>query len=98
MYPARVWCLASEFLGSVECCILKFFLNSVLLLQKMVNGGKVSNWICINFSRNVQDSVAKGFCYELAQMCHISGMVRDLLLFFYSFVGLSYIAFFVFGI
>lgn len=98
IYPARVWCLASEFLGSVEFCILKFFLNSVLLLQKMVNGGKVSNWICINFSRNVQDSVAKGFCYELAQMCHISGMVRDLFLFFYSFVGLSYIAFFVFGI
>ncbi|KAG8661211.1 hypothetical protein MANES_02G219801v8 [Manihot esculenta] len=40
----------------------------------MVNGGTVNNWICVNFSLNVQDSVARGFCYELAQMCHISGM------------------------
>lgn len=48
----------------------------LLLFQKMVNGGTVNNWICINFSRNVQDSVARGFCYELAQMCYISGMVR----------------------
>ncbi|KAE8717350.1 Protein argonaute 1C [Hibiscus syriacus] len=32
----------------------------------MVNGGTVKNWICINFSRQVQDSVA--------QMCCISGM------------------------
>lgn len=98
IYPARIWCLASAFLMSIECYFLKFFLNTVSLLQKMVNGGKVSNWICINFSRNVQDSVAKGFCYELAQMCHISGMVQDLFLFFHSFVGLSYFAFFVFGI
>lgn len=45
------------------------------LLQKMVNGGVVNNWICINFSRVVQDSVAHGFCHELAQMCCISGMV-----------------------
>ncbi|KAJ4834563.1 argonaute 1B [Turnera subulata] len=42
--------------------------------QKMVNGGRVNHWICINFSRNVQDTVAKGFCHELAQMCQISGM------------------------
>lgn len=41
----------------------------------MVNGGTVNHWLCINFSRNVQDSVARGFCYELAQMCNISGMV-----------------------
>ncbi|GFZ07637.1 Stabilizer of iron transporter SufD / Polynucleotidyl transferase [Actinidia rufa] len=43
--------------------------------KKMVNGGTVNNWICINFSRNVQDSVAHGFCVELAQMCVISGMI-----------------------
>lgn len=41
----------------------------------MFNGGTVNNWMCINFSRNVQDSVTRGFCYELAQMCYISGMV-----------------------
>ncbi|ONM14936.1 argonaute1c [Zea mays] len=40
----------------------------------MVNGGRVSNWACINFSRNVQDSAARGFCHELAIMCQISGM------------------------
>ncbi|KAJ6672756.1 EUKARYOTIC TRANSLATION INITIATION FACTOR 2C [Salix viminalis] len=45
-----------------------------MMNKKMVNGGRVSNWICVNFSRNVQDSVARGFCYELAQMCQISGM------------------------
>ena len=47
----------------------------VIRLQKMVNGGTVNFWICINFSRNVQDTVARGFCNELAQMCVISGMV-----------------------
>ncbi|XP_042505573.1 protein argonaute 1-like [Macadamia integrifolia] len=46
-----------------------------MMNKKMVNGGTVNNWICINFSRNVQESVARGFCNELAQMCHISGMV-----------------------
>ncbi|XP_019175527.1 PREDICTED: protein argonaute 1 [Ipomoea nil] len=45
-----------------------------MMNKKMVNGGTVNNWICINFSRNVQDSVARGFCSELAQMCQISGM------------------------
>ncbi|MCD7456268.1 argonaute 1B [Datura stramonium] len=45
-----------------------------MMNKKMVNGGIVGNWICINFSRNVQDSVAHGFCSELAQMCQISGM------------------------
>ncbi|KAM3231635.1 hypothetical protein P3L10_016994 [Capsicum annuum] len=43
----------------------------------MDNGGAVNNWICINFSRNVQDSVARGFCSELAQMCIILGMTYN---------------------
>ncbi|CAM8932722.1 unnamed protein product [Rhodiola kirilowii] len=42
--------------------------------KKMVNGGTVNNWICINFSRTVQDNVARGFCAELASMCYTSGM------------------------
>lgn len=46
-----------------------------ILIQKMVNGGRVQNWICISFARNVQESVARGFCHELAQMCQTSGMV-----------------------
>ncbi|KAJ7975336.1 Argonaute family protein [Quillaja saponaria] len=45
-----------------------------MMNKKMVNGGTVNHWICINFSRQVQESVAGGFCHELAQMCHISGM------------------------
>ncbi|GJN26717.1 hypothetical protein PR202_gb14672 [Eleusine coracana subsp. coracana] len=45
-----------------------------MMNKKMVNGGRVSSWTCINFSRNVQDSAARGFCHELAIMCQISGM------------------------
>jgi len=40
----------------------------------MVNGGRVRSWICVNFARNVQESVAVGFCRELARMCQASGM------------------------
>lgn len=42
--------------------------------KKMVNGGTVTFWACINFSRSVQDSAAARFCQELAVMCQISGM------------------------
>ncbi|GLT99539.1 hypothetical protein SLE2022_169740 [Rubroshorea leprosula] len=42
--------------------------------KKMINGMTVSRWACINFSRNVQENVARGFCNELAQTCQISGM------------------------
>ncbi|KAF8364827.1 hypothetical protein HHK36_033197 [Tetracentron sinense] len=45
-----------------------------MMNKKMVNGGTVNSWICINFSRIVQDSVAHRFCQELAQMCYVSGM------------------------
>ncbi|KAM5573865.1 protein argonaute 1-like [Rosa sericea] len=60
--------------GKQKNCLPRFGQWS-MINKKMVNGGKVSNWICINFSPNVQESVVKSFCYELAQMCHISGMV-----------------------
>ncbi|XLR66441.1 hypothetical protein S83_017113 [Arachis hypogaea] len=49
-----------------------------MMNKKMVNGGTVNHWFCINFSRNVQDSVARTFCYELAQMCQVSGMAFNL--------------------
>ncbi|KAJ4746619.1 Argonaute family protein [Rhynchospora pubera] len=45
-----------------------------MMNKRMFNGGKVSHWICINFSRNVQDNAARNFCHELAIMCQISGM------------------------
>ncbi|KAF8686896.1 hypothetical protein HU200_043403 [Digitaria exilis] len=45
-----------------------------MMNKKMVNGGRVRSWICVNFARNVQESVASGFCRELARMCQASGM------------------------
>ncbi|EPS72163.1 hypothetical protein M569_02595, partial [Genlisea aurea] len=45
-----------------------------MMNKKMINGMTVSQWACINFSRSVQESVARGFCSELAQMCQVSGM------------------------
>ncbi|KAF9618614.1 hypothetical protein IFM89_002309 [Coptis chinensis] len=45
-----------------------------MMNKKMINGSTVSRWACINFSRSVQENVARGFCNELVQMCQISGM------------------------
>ncbi|KAK7280055.1 hypothetical protein RJT34_25117 [Clitoria ternatea] len=45
-----------------------------MMNKKMINGMTVNRWACINFSRSVQDSVARTFCNELAQMCQVSGM------------------------
>ncbi|KAL5071646.1 hypothetical protein RYX36_022533 [Vicia faba] len=45
-----------------------------MMNKKMVDGGVVNNWFCINFSRSVQESTARGFCSELARMCQISGI------------------------
>lgn len=45
-----------------------------MMNKKVINGMTVGRWACINFSRSVQESVARGFCNELAQMCQVSGM------------------------
>ncbi|XP_047334251.1 protein argonaute 10-like isoform X2 [Impatiens glandulifera] len=45
-----------------------------MMNKKMINGMNVSRWACVNFSRSVQENVARGFCNELAQMCQVSGM------------------------
>lgn len=45
-----------------------------MMNKKVINGGTVSHWACINFSRSVQESIAYGFCQELALMCQVSGM------------------------
>ncbi|KAK1648550.1 hypothetical protein QYE76_066355 [Lolium multiflorum] len=45
-----------------------------MMNKKLVNGGRIRSWMCVNFARNVQDSVATGFCRELARMCQASGM------------------------
>lgn len=49
-----------------------------MMNKKMVNGGTVNTWICINFSRNVQENLARTFCHELALMCQTSGMLYKL--------------------
>ncbi|AQK67377.1 argonaute1d [Zea mays] len=49
-----------------------------MMNKKMVNGGRVRSWTCVNFARNVQENVAIGFCRELARMCQASGMASDL--------------------
>lgn len=50
--------------------------------KKMINGMTVSRWACVNFSRSVQENVARAFCYELGQMCEVSGMVNIFVFFF----------------
>ncbi|KAH0469624.1 hypothetical protein IEQ34_001182 [Dendrobium chrysotoxum] len=45
-----------------------------MMNKKMVNGGRVSNWTCINFAQNVRENDIHRFCYELASMCQKSGM------------------------
>lgn len=62
-------------LAGVNCSLWLFVICFLFVLQKMVNGGTVNNWICINFARNVQENIAAGFCHELALMCRTSGMV-----------------------
>lgn len=45
-----------------------------MMNKKLVNGGRVNNWICINFALNVQENIVQEFCFQLAQMCLHSGM------------------------
>ncbi|CAK8563351.1 unnamed protein product [Lathyrus sativus] len=45
-----------------------------MMNKKVINGGKVTNWACINFSRNVQEKLASAFCQNLVQACQMSGM------------------------
>ncbi|XP_057858466.2 protein argonaute PNH1-like isoform X2 [Cryptomeria japonica] len=48
-----------------------------MMNKRMVDGGRVRYWACINFSR-VQEIPATVFCKELAEMCQISGMEFNL--------------------
>ncbi|XWS08907.1 hypothetical protein CRYUN_Cryun40dG0040800 [Craigia yunnanensis] len=55
-------------------CVADILATCLYVIYKMINGMTVIRWTCINFSRSVQESVARGFCNELAQMCQVSGM------------------------
>uniref|UniRef100_A0A0E0JW28 Piwi domain-containing protein n=1 Tax=Oryza punctata TaxID=4537 RepID=A0A0E0JW28_ORYPU len=43
--------------------------------KKMVNGGRVKSWACVNFCWTVREYAARNFCYDLGFMCRESGMV-----------------------
>ncbi|XP_048547723.1 protein argonaute 1A-like, partial [Triticum urartu] len=42
--------------------------------KKMVDGGAVNTWTCINFASDIMRATAVAFCDELAVMCLVSGM------------------------
>ncbi|XP_076905610.1 protein argonaute 1-like [Bidens hawaiensis] len=42
--------------------------------KKVVNGGRVANWMCINFADNAPDHKARGFFLDMAKMCNANGM------------------------
>ncbi|KAL3681567.1 hypothetical protein R1sor_024523 [Riccia sorocarpa] len=45
-----------------------------MLDKKLLDGGIVKVWACINFSPRVNDHVAAKFCRELVEMCNQAGM------------------------
>uniref|UniRef100_A0A0A9ABP6 Protein argonaute MEL1 n=1 Tax=Arundo donax TaxID=35708 RepID=A0A0A9ABP6_ARUDO len=45
-----------------------------MINKKMVNGGNVQNWTCLNFS-NMPTNVVMDLCDDLARMCNNIGMV-----------------------
>ncbi|KAG8061410.1 hypothetical protein GUJ93_ZPchr0003g18310 [Zizania palustris] len=44
-----------------------------MINKKMINGGTVDNWTCLNFSRMRPEEVQR-FCVDLIQMCNATGM------------------------
>ncbi|KAL2328527.1 hypothetical protein Fmac_021954 [Flemingia macrophylla] len=42
--------------------------------KKMINGGNVQYWSCLNLSRKTGDDLSYEFCYRLVQMCREKGM------------------------
>ncbi|KAL5732174.1 argonaute 1B [Ranunculus cassubicifolius] len=46
-----------------------------MMNKKLVNGGTVNNWICIDFTREGQENVTCRFLHTIAQTCNKLGMV-----------------------
>ncbi|KAK3149042.1 hypothetical protein QOZ80_3AG0212190 [Eleusine coracana subsp. coracana] len=44
-----------------------------MINKKMINGGTVDNWTCLNFSRMRPEEVQR-FCMDLIHMCNATGM------------------------
>ena len=69
------WNLKAKGVICVECCYTRNFTNNLFFfLQKMVNGGKVDFWTCVNFSSDYAN-MSEDFCKELVKMCNSKGMV-----------------------
>ncbi|KAJ4841784.1 argonaute 5 [Turnera subulata] len=45
-----------------------------MINKKMVNGGTVDCWACVNFSNQVHKELPSQFCKQLIDMCHSKGM------------------------
>ncbi|KAE8674886.1 Protein argonaute 1A [Hibiscus syriacus] len=45
-----------------------------MINKKMVNGGRLDFWTCVNFSSKFMN-MSNDFCYELVNMCNSKGMV-----------------------
>ncbi|KAI5603005.1 hypothetical protein BDE02_01G190600 [Populus trichocarpa] len=45
-----------------------------MINKKMVNGGKIDFWTCVNFSTRVQRDLPFEFCWQLMDMCNSKGM------------------------
>ncbi|OIW05841.1 hypothetical protein TanjilG_23627 [Lupinus angustifolius] len=46
-----------------------------MINKKMIDGGKVLHWACVNFSTRVSRDLPSTFCFELVNMCTSKGMV-----------------------
>ncbi|KAI4334305.1 hypothetical protein L6164_019015 [Bauhinia variegata] len=46
-----------------------------MINKKMVDGGKVQYWTCLNFSTRVDRDLPFQFCHELVNMCTSKGMI-----------------------
>uniref|UniRef100_A0A6N2KG31 Piwi domain-containing protein n=1 Tax=Salix viminalis TaxID=40686 RepID=A0A6N2KG31_SALVM len=45
-----------------------------MINKKMVNGGKIDFWTCVNFSTKVHRDLPPEFCFQLMDMCNSKGM------------------------
>ncbi|KAK6287587.1 hypothetical protein POUND7_013766, partial [Theobroma cacao] len=45
-----------------------------MINKKMINGGEVDNWTCVNYSSNYAN-ISNDFCTRLVEMCNNKGMV-----------------------
>ncbi len=49
-----------------------------MMNKRMVNGGSVRHWACINFSQYVTAEIAPQLCNELIEICRTSGMIFEM--------------------